>query len=73
MVLQHRLEKHRKIGVELRIRKATEFQVCELLRCFQSLFIVCFILRVNNAFLDRLQNKAQPTNIHQPEHSGSLD
>ncbi|XP_061230103.1 epithelial-stromal interaction protein 1 isoform X1 [Neopsephotus bourkii] len=29
--------------------------------------------RVNNAFLDRLQNKTQPTNIHQPEHSGSLD
>ncbi|NWS46164.1 ESIP1 protein, partial [Probosciger aterrimus] len=33
-------------------------------RCFQSLFIFCSILRVNNAFLDRLQNKTQPTNIH---------
>ncbi|KAM4684248.1 epithelial-stromal interaction protein 1 [Amazona ochrocephala] len=29
--------------------------------------------RVNNAFLDRLQKKTQSTNIHQPEHSGSLD
>ncbi|XP_062492801.1 epithelial-stromal interaction protein 1 [Pezoporus occidentalis] len=29
--------------------------------------------RVNIAFLDQLQNKTQLTNIHQPEHSGSLD
>ncbi|KAM9021956.1 epithelial-stromal interaction protein 1 isoform 1-T2 [Ara ararauna] len=29
--------------------------------------------RVNNAFLDRLQNKTQSMNIHQPEHYGSLD
>ncbi|KFQ50760.1 Epithelial-stromal interaction protein 1, partial [Nestor notabilis] len=42
-------------------------------RCFQSLFIFCCILRVNNAFLDRLQNKTQPTSIGQPENSGSLD
>uniref|UniRef100_A0A8C6K0S4 Uncharacterized protein n=1 Tax=Melopsittacus undulatus TaxID=13146 RepID=A0A8C6K0S4_MELUD len=66
-------EQRRKIGIELRIGKTTEFQVCELLRCFQALFIFYCILRVNNAFLDRLQNKTQPTNIHQPEHSGGLD
>ncbi|XP_068531457.1 epithelial-stromal interaction protein 1 isoform X1 [Anas acuta] len=29
--------------------------------------------RVNNAFLDRLQNKAQTNNICQPGYSGSLD
>ncbi|KFW10099.1 Epithelial-stromal interaction protein 1, partial [Fulmarus glacialis] len=39
----------------------------------QSLFIFCFILRVNNAFLDRLQNKTQHSSIYQPAYSGSLD
>ncbi|KFV54548.1 Epithelial-stromal interaction protein 1, partial [Gavia stellata] len=39
----------------------------------QSLFIFCCILRVNNAFLDRLQNKMQPNSIYQPGYSGSLD
>ncbi|XP_075597894.1 epithelial-stromal interaction protein 1 isoform X2 [Balearica regulorum gibbericeps] len=29
--------------------------------------------RVNNAFLDRLQNKTQPNSINQPGYSGSLD
>lgn len=29
--------------------------------------------RVNNAFLDRLQNKTQPNNIYQPGYSGSPD
>ncbi|XP_072710379.1 epithelial-stromal interaction protein 1 [Ciconia boyciana] len=29
--------------------------------------------RVNNAFLDRLQNKTQPNSIYQPEYRGSLD
>ncbi|XP_059680704.1 epithelial-stromal interaction protein 1 [Gavia stellata] len=29
--------------------------------------------RVNNAFLDRLQNKMQPNSIYQPGYSGSLD
>ncbi|XP_049671751.1 epithelial-stromal interaction protein 1 isoform X1 [Accipiter gentilis] len=29
--------------------------------------------RVNNAFLDRLQNKTQPNSIYQPGYSGSLD
>ncbi|KFQ76315.1 Epithelial-stromal interaction protein 1, partial [Phaethon lepturus] len=39
----------------------------------QSFFIFCCILRVNNAFLDRLQNKRQPNSIYQPGYSGSLD
>ncbi|KFO12972.1 Epithelial-stromal interaction protein 1, partial [Balearica regulorum gibbericeps] len=39
----------------------------------QSLCIFCCILRVNNAFLDRLQNKTQPNSINQPGYSGSLD
>ncbi|NXJ25926.1 ESIP1 protein, partial [Dicrurus megarhynchus] len=38
--------------------------------CLQSLFIFCCILRVNNAFLDRLQNKTQPSNIYQPGYTG---
>ncbi|XP_050764528.1 epithelial-stromal interaction protein 1 [Gymnogyps californianus] len=29
--------------------------------------------RVNNAFLDRLQNKTQPNSIYQPGYSGSVD
>ncbi|XP_010155334.1 PREDICTED: epithelial-stromal interaction protein 1, partial [Eurypyga helias] len=29
--------------------------------------------RVNNAFLDRLQNKTQPNNLYQSGSSGSLD
>ncbi|XP_010141988.1 PREDICTED: epithelial-stromal interaction protein 1, partial [Buceros rhinoceros silvestris] len=29
--------------------------------------------RVNNAFLDRLQNKTQPNSIYQPGYSGRLD
>ncbi|NXP09539.1 ESIP1 protein, partial [Thinocorus orbignyianus] len=36
----------------------------------QSLFFFCFILRVNNAFLDRLQNKTQPNSVYQPGYSG---
>ncbi|NXL96054.1 ESIP1 protein, partial [Alectura lathami] len=36
---------------------------------FQSLFIFDSILRVNNAFLDRLQNRTQPNNICQPGYS----
>ncbi|NWW97684.1 ESIP1 protein, partial [Caloenas nicobarica] len=36
----------------------------------QSLFIFCCILRVNNAFLDRLQNKTQHNGNDQPGYSG---
>ncbi|NWV50658.1 ESIP1 protein, partial [Daphoenositta chrysoptera] len=38
--------------------------------CLQSLFIFYCTLRVNNAFLDRLQNKTQPSKIYQPGHTG---
>ncbi|NXC02876.1 ESIP1 protein, partial [Orthonyx spaldingii] len=38
--------------------------------CLQSLFIFYCTLRVNNAFLDRLQNKTQHNNIHQPGYTG---
>ncbi|OXB79815.1 UNVERIFIED_CONTAM: hypothetical protein H355_000977, partial [Colinus virginianus] len=40
---------------------------------FQLLFVFLSTLRVNNAFLDRLERKTQLNSICQPGYSGSLD